>query len=48
MRGGDYSYLGIQLEAWNVTEDRLPHRYFPAIFLKLVTTGTTVASTAVC
>ena len=38
MRSGDHSYLGVQLAAWKVTKDRLPHRYFPAKFLKLVTT----------
>ena len=38
MRGGDYSYPGVQLEAWNITEDRLHRRYFPANFFKLVTT----------
>ena len=38
MRGEDHSYPGVQLTAWNVTEDRLHHRYFPANFLKLVTT----------
>ena len=38
MRGGDNSYLGLHLAAWNVTEDRLHRRYFPANFLKLVTT----------
>ena len=34
MRGGDHSYPGVQLAAWNVTEDQL----HPANFLKLVTT----------
>ena len=38
MGGGDYSYPGVQLTSWNATEDRLHHRYFPAKFLKLVTT----------
>ena len=38
MRGVNHSYPGVQLAAWNVTEDRLQHRYFPENFLKLVTT----------
>ena len=38
MRGGDHSYQSVQLAAWNVTEDRLHHRYFPANVLKLAAT----------
>ena len=38
MRGGDHSYPGVQLAVWNVTENRLHCRYFPANFFKLVTT----------
>ena len=34
MLGEDHFYPGVQLEAWNVTEDR----YFPGNFLELVTT----------
>ena len=29
MRDGDRSYPGVQLAAWNVTEDQLHRRYFP-------------------
>ena len=29
MRGKDLAYPGVQLAAWNVTEVRLYHRYFP-------------------
>ena len=35
MHGEDQYYPGVQLPAWNVTEDRLYHRYF----LKLLTTS---------
>ena len=28
MRGGDHSYLGVQLAVWNVTEDKLYYRHF--------------------
>ena len=38
MGGGEHSYPGVQLATWNVTEDQLNRRYFPANFLKLVTT----------
>ena len=38
MRGGDRTYPDIQLAAWNVTDVRLHHRYFPVNFLKLGTT----------
>ena len=39
MRGGDLFYPGVQLAAWNVTEDQFHHKYFAAKFLKLVTLG---------
>ena len=32
MRGGDHSYPGVQLSAWNVTKDQLLRRQFPANF----------------
>ena len=38
MRGGNHSYLGVELATSNITEDRLPPRNFPANILKLVTT----------
>ena len=38
MRGGCHSYPGVQIAAWNVTEDRLYHRCFLANVLKLLTT----------
>ena len=38
MRGADHSYSGVQLIAWKDIEGRLHHRYFPANFLKLLTT----------
>ena len=38
MRGGDHSYADVQLAAWNVTEERFHLKYFPANFLKSVTT----------
>ena len=37
MRGGDHPYPGVQLAAWNVTEDQLHRRYFTVNILKLVT-----------
>ena len=39
MRARDHPYPGVQLAAWNVTEDMLPHRYFPAKSLKLLRTS---------
>ena len=36
--GGDHSYPGVQFAAWNIIKDRFHRRYFPASFLKLVTT----------
>ena len=38
MPSGNHTYPGVQLAAWNVTEQRLYRRYFPAIYLKLLTT----------
>ena len=38
MRDGDYSNPDLQLATWNVTEDRLHFRYFPANFLKFLIT----------
>ena len=40
MRGEDLFYPGVQLAAWNVTEDGFHHRYFLENFLKLETTPT--------
>ena len=37
MRGRDHSYPGVQLAAWNVTEEKLHQIYFPATYLKLLT-----------
>ena len=37
MRDEDHSYPGVQLAAWNVTEDQLHRNYFPENTLKLVT-----------
>lgn len=39
MRARDHPYPGVQLAAWNVTEDMLLHRYFPAKSLKLLRTS---------
>ena len=36
MRGGDLSYPGIKLTAWNIAEDGLHHRYLPMNFLGLL------------
>ena len=38
MRGGDHSYPGAQLAAWNVTKEKLHQIYFPTTYLKLPTT----------
>ena len=35
MRGGDLSYPGVKLTAWNIAEDGLHYRYLPMIFLGL-------------
>ena len=37
MRGRDHSYPGVQLAAWNVTEEKFHQIYFPATYLKLLT-----------
>ena len=39
MHGGDHSYPGVQLAAWNVTKEKLHQIYFPATYLKLLTTS---------
>ena len=39
MHGGDHSYLGEQLAPWNVTKEKLHQIYFPATYLKLLTTS---------
>ena len=50
MRGGDHSYLGVQLAAWNVTIKDLHQIYCLATYLKLLATpilvsrGTTAIS----
>ena len=40
MHGGDHSYPGVQLAAWNVTKEKLHQIYFRATYLKLLTTST--------
>ena len=37
MCGEDHPYPGVQLAAWNATEEKLHQRYFPANYLKLLT-----------
>ena len=39
MRGGDHSYPGVQLAAWNVTIEKLHQIYFLATYLKLLATS---------
>ena len=39
MRGGDHSYPGVRLAAWNVTEETLYQGYFLVTYLKLLTTS---------
>ena len=39
MRGGDHSYPGVQLAAWNITKEKVPQIHFPATYLKLLTTS---------
>ena len=39
MHGGDHSYSGVQLAAWNVTKEKLHQIYFPTIYVKLLTTS---------
>ena len=38
MHGGDHSYSDVQLAAWNVTKEKLHQIYFPATYLKFLTT----------
>ena len=37
MHSEDHSYSGVQLAVWNVSEEKLDQRYFPATYLKLLT-----------
>ena len=39
MHGGDHSYPGVLLAPWNVTKEKLHQIYFPATYLKLLTTS---------
>ena len=40
MRGGDHSYPGAQLTAWNVTKEKIYQRYYlPGTYLKLLLTS---------
>ena len=39
MCGGDHSYPGVQLAAWDVTEEKFHEGYFFATYLKLLTTS---------
>ena len=39
MRGGDHPYTGLQLPAWNVTEEKHQQRYFSVTYLKLLVTS---------
>ena len=39
MRREEHSHPGIQFAAWNVIKDTLPHRCFPASFVKLEKTS---------
>ena len=40
MRGGDHSYPGAQLAAWNVTKEKIYQRYYlPGTYLKLLPTS---------
>ena len=38
MHSEDHSYSGVQLAAWNVSGEKLDQKYFPATYLKLLTT----------
>ena len=38
MYGTDHSYPGVQLAAWNVTEEKLHQRYYSENYLQLLTT----------
>ena len=46
MRGGDHYYPGVQFAAWNVTEEKVHQRYFPAIFFYII--GTSVMKELSC
>ena len=39
MCGGDHTYSGVQLEAWNFSEEKLHRIFFCATYLKLPTTS---------
>ena len=39
MRGGDHSYPGAQLAAWNVIREKIHQIYFLVIYLKLLETS---------
>ena len=39
MRGGDHSYPGVQLAAWNLTIEKLHQIYCLATYLKLLATS---------
>ena len=39
MRGEDHFYPGVQLVTWNLTQEKLHRMYFPATYLKLLTTS---------
>ena len=39
MHGGDDSYSAVQLAAWNVIKEKLHQIYFPATYMKLLTTS---------
>ena len=39
MRGGDHSYPGVQLAAWEVTIEKLHQIYCLAAYLKLLATS---------
>ena len=36
---GDHTYSGVQLEAWNFSEEKLHRIFFCATYLKLLTTS---------
>ena len=39
MRGGDHSYPGVPHAAWNFTKENFHQIYFPATYLKQLTTS---------
>ena len=39
MRGGDHSYPGVQLAAWNVTIEKLHQIFFLVTYLELLATS---------